>query len=176
MTGVEAASLEVKSQYADGYYTADLAQINISTSAKGVKDGSVRGLVVGTLHGSTAALPIRLQVNISISTKVVKEGTIGGAIVKRIADPYANWEVNCSISIERMLGGSSLLGIVVEVKRRHSICGRHGRSGALQRERPFGACCSNMEFTCAKGAPVGGASMTISADTNCFYRRPRAAA
>jgi hypothetical protein len=113
VTSVEAASLGVESRYADGYYPADLAQINISTSVKGIKDGSVRGLVIGTLQGSAAALPIRLQVNISLSAKEMEEGTIGGVIVNRIADRYANWEVNCSISIGRMLGNNSFLGVVV---------------------------------------------------------------
>jgi hypothetical protein len=112
MTGIETSSLSVQSRYADGYYTDDLARINLSTTAKEVKGGSVRGLAIGTLQGSNTALPIRLRVNISISVNVVKEGTIGGIVVNRIEGPHPSWEANCSITIKSMTGNSTLLGVI----------------------------------------------------------------
>jgi hypothetical protein len=92
---------------------ADLAHINLRTSANRIETGSVRSLVVDTLHGSAAPLPIRLQVNVRLSADVLADGTVGGVIVNHIANAYPNWEVNCRISIDRILGDSSLLGVIV---------------------------------------------------------------
>jgi hypothetical protein len=114
MTSMHATSLSVKSRYANGYYAADLAQVNLRTSAGRVTgDGKLLSLVVGTLHGSTNPLPIQLQVNIQFSAGTVENGTAGGIVVHHIANDYPNWEVNCLISVGGVLEHSSLLGVVV---------------------------------------------------------------
>ena len=113
VVSVDADNMTVESRYADGYYVDDLAHINLRTSADRIESGSVRSLVVDTLHGSAAPLPIRLQVKARLSANILVNGCVGGVIVNRIANAYPNWEVNCRISIDRILGSSSLLGVIV---------------------------------------------------------------
>ena len=66
VVSVNADNITVESRYADGYYVADLAHINLRTSANRIETGSARSLVVDTLHGSAAPLTTRLQVNVRL--------------------------------------------------------------------------------------------------------------
>lgn len=67
----------------------------------------------GTLHGSSAPLPIKLRTDVKVAAEVVSDGTVAGVTVACLAGTYPAWEIDCAISVSQMAGRSSLDGVVI---------------------------------------------------------------
>ena len=97
----------------DGYYPSDVARIDLSVSARRVRDGAVRALGIKTLGGSTKSIPIRLIAHVRLSVESAEKSLIEGVAIEQILGAHAAAEVECKISVRQLSLGGSLHGILL---------------------------------------------------------------
>lgn len=109
--GLEADEIRMRDSDDEG--TSDLAFIKGSRSVMTVEGGTVYGVDVKRVHGSTHELPLTLHIRDETSVDDVTDADVGAIRVRELHGPACPWRIRVEFRIERFTN-SRFTGVVVE--------------------------------------------------------------